>query len=103
MNKNLACVVQRNFLKAAFLAAGVALLAGACGNRVVILTEGVGENGYLRAEHPFTDAAEAELKQRSERLCAARKQAAIKTESACSLSKCITTYQCSDQPELMKK
>ena len=52
------------------------------------------EDNYMTFKHPFTDAAAADVRSRAERLCQQRKQAAIKLESVCSLTKCVTSYEC---------
>lgn len=49
---------------------------------------------YLTFDHPFTDKANGEVLASAQRLCAQRKQAAIQTSRACSLTKCTTNYQC---------
>jgi hypothetical protein len=73
----------------------VAILTGCAGfgtgNEIVVM-----ESNYMTFEHPFTDAAAEDVRKRAGRLCEQRKQAAIKTESVCSLTKCTTHYQCVD-------
>jgi hypothetical protein len=79
------------------------LVTGACGCGVTSVggISGVRSSAYvsddanyIRFEHAFTDAAAEEVRQRAEKICGDRKQAAIKTTSACTLSKCTTHYQC---------
>lgn len=74
----------------------VAILTGCAGigpdNVIVVM-----ESNYMTFEHPFTDAAAENVRRRAGRLCEQRKQAAIRTESACSLTKCTTHYQCVDR------
>lgn len=96
MDQHRFCRLMQRVIGLAFAAA-----VAACGSHIYVFSSDL-DNDYMRAEHPFTDAAAAELKQRAERACAARKMAAVKTESACTLSKCVTTYQCTEKPELIR-
>ena len=68
------------------------ILTGCAGISTVAM-----QDNYMTFEHPFTDAAAVEVRRAAERQCAQRKQAAIKTESACSLTKCFTSYECVDK------
>jgi hypothetical protein len=54
------------------------------------------EDNYLTYEHAFTDAAALSVQRNAEKMCAQRKQSAIKTRSVCSLKECTTHYQCVD-------
>jgi hypothetical protein len=65
------------------------VLAGCADAPILVM-----QDNYISFEHPFTDEAASRVRARAETLCAQRKQAAIKTQSACSLSKCFTSYQC---------
>ncbi len=56
--------------------------------------QGAHETSYFTFEHPFTDAGADEARNRAERQCGYKKQTAIKTKSACSLSRCTTSFQC---------
>ena len=49
---------------------------------------------YLTYEHPFNDAAAEKVRKSAEEICKQRKQAALKTRSVCSLTRCFTDYQC---------
>jgi len=49
---------------------------------------------YMTFEHEFTDKAAQEIKRRAERICGEKKQAAEEVSSACSLTRCTTSYQC---------
>lgn len=60
---------------------------------VELVTSG---SNYVTFEHPFTDAAAEEVRSKSLKHCAQQKKSAIKTQSACSLTKCTTTYQCTE-------
>jgi len=62
--------------------------AGCAGNYVV------SEGNYQTYEHPFTDAAAADVRKRAERHCAEKKRIAVRTSSTCSLTQCTTSYQC---------
>lgn len=75
------------------------LLSGCADNLLV----GFGEDtNYLTFDHPNSDKAIADVRSRAERLCQQRKQVAIKTQSACSLTKCATNYQCVDDAAVIK-
>jgi hypothetical protein len=56
----------------------------------------VSEENYLTFDHAFTDATAEAVRKRAEAHCAIRKQAAVKTSSTCSLTRCTTNYQCMD-------
>ena len=67
------------------------------------LLVGFGEDtNYLTFDHPNSDKAIADVRSRAERLCQQRKQVAIKTQSACSLTKCATNYQCVDDAAVIQ-
>ena len=70
----------------------VVLACAGCGAQPVI-----NESNYLTYDHPFTDAAAQAVQQNAEKICAERKQAAVKTRSVCSLKECATHYQCMDK------
>jgi hypothetical protein len=70
-------------------------LTGCSGISVVAMED---KSNYITFEHPFTDEAEARVRGQAEGMCRQRKQAAIKTERTCSLTKCFTNYQCVDRP-----
>lgn len=80
-------------LSAIIMLAGAGAALSGCANNLVVTTEG----NYVKYVHPFTETAAAEVRRNAERMCEQRKQVAIKTESACTLSKCATSYQCVDQ------
>jgi len=77
--------MKRIFLVALLLAAGCAQT-----------TEIEGSN-YTTYEHPFTDRAEQDVRQRAEKFCAKKKQAAVRSSRACSLERCTTSYACVDR------
>ena len=60
------------------------------------------DTNYLTFDHPNSEKAIVDVRSRAERLCQQRKQVAIKTESACSLTKCATNYQCVDPADALK-
>jgi hypothetical protein len=72
----------------------VLFLTGCSGISIVAMEE---KSNYITFEHPFTDEAEARVRGQAEGLCKQRKQAAMKTERTCSLTKCFTNYQCVDR------
>jgi hypothetical protein len=54
---------------------------------------------FLSFNHPFTDQATADVQARAEKLCAQRKQVALKTARTCSLTQCTSNFQCLDQAD----
>jgi hypothetical protein len=75
------------------------LLASCANNWLVGFGEGT---NYLTFDHPNSEKVIAEVRTQAERLCQQRKQVAIKTQSACSLTNCATSYQCVDQADVIK-
>jgi hypothetical protein len=72
------------------------LLAG-CGGQTVqtfYSERDAFEANYVTFEHPFTDAGAEDARKRAAAQCAQRKQSAVKTTSACSFSRCTTSFQC---------
>lgn len=61
-----------------------------CGTIQPVINEG----NYLTYDHPFTEAAAQAAQQNAGKLCAERKRDAVKTNSACSLTRCTSHYQC---------
>lgn len=55
---------------------------------------GTMEANYLTYQHPFSDAAAEAVRRSAESVCAQRKQRAVRTSGACSLTECTTHYQC---------
>lgn len=64
------------------------LAAGGCTEPAVMA------GNYLTYDHPFNDAAAEKVRRSAEKICGQRKQAAVKTRSVCSLTRCFTDYQC---------
>lgn len=62
----------------------------------------VAAGNYLTYDHEFTDAAADRARLNAEKLCGQRKQAAIKTRSVCTLSRCVTDFQCVDPKDPLK-
>jgi len=56
----------------------------------------VSAGNYLTYDYAFTDAEAAKARQNADKLCAARKQMAIETRNICTLSRCVTDFQCVD-------
>ena len=82
----------------------VLLLAG-CGTVQSIFGESTAttsfsESNYVTYEHAFTDAAANGARRSAEQHCALKKLVAIKTTSACSLTRCNTSYQCLDRKDV---
>lgn len=85
--------------------AAVTLLLTGCGTVKTIFGESTGttsfsESNYVTYEHAFTDAAADAVRRSAEQHCGLKKQAAIKTTSACSLTRCNTSYQCMDRKDV---
>ena len=70
----------------------LALVLTGCADISILSMETM--TNYITFEHAFTDEAALRVRSTAEGLCAQRRQAAIKTQSVCSLSKCVTSYQC---------
>ena len=70
----------------------LALILTGCADISILSMET--NTNYITFEHVFTDEAALRVRSSAVRLCDQRKQAAIRTESVCSLSKCVTSYQC---------
>ena len=78
----------------------LAFLLSSCADNLLV---GFAEDtNYLTFDHPNSDQAMADVRTRAERLCKQRKQVAIKTQSACSLTQCATSYQCVDEANAVK-
>ncbi|MBI2509419.1 MAG: hypothetical protein HYV99_05470 [Betaproteobacteria bacterium] len=90
------------------LLAATILLTG-CSARTIFgesaATTSFSESNYVTYEHAFTDAAADAARRSAEQQCAYKKQVAVKTTSACSLTRCTTSFQCmdgKDAPEYQK-
>ena len=80
------------------------LLVLACAGCSTLKTLGDGAqagyfDNYLRYEHPFTDVAADAARRDAERECASRKKVVVKLSGTCTLTRCITYYQCADKQE----
>lgn len=76
------------------------LLLASCADNLLV---GFGEDtNYLTFNHANSEKPIADVRTRAERLCEQRKQVAIKTQSACSLTQCATNYQCVDSADVIK-
>jgi len=75
----------------------IAITAG-CGTEPT-----VEEGNYLTFDHEFTDRAAQQVYRRAEAICAQRKQLVEKVSSTCSLTRCVTNYQCIDKPSADKQ
>lgn len=86
--------------KASLISALAALfLAGCAGQQFATYNS---DTNYLTFNHPFTDKAAAEVASAADKLCRQRKQVAIQTTKACSLTQCTTHYQCMDEADVIK-
>ena len=83
---------SRPSLAMAFLAA---LLLAACAEKSLLVGYEENEN-FLSFNHPFTDAAAADVRTRAEKICGLRKQVVTLTSRSCSLAQCTTNFQCID-------
>lgn len=54
------------------------------------------ETNYYSFDHANTEKAELAVRARAQELCGQRKKLAVRTESACTLKSCLTSYQCMD-------
>jgi hypothetical protein len=69
------------------------LLALACAGCATVQPTTM-EGNYLTYTHAFTDAAATAARRNAEKLCGDRKQVALRTGGTCSLTECVTHYQC---------
>jgi len=56
----------------------------------------INEGSYLTYDHAFTEAAAQAARTNAEKICAERRRVAVRTDTACSLKNCTTSYQCVD-------
>jgi len=80
-----------------FILLAALLLLAACGLQTVQTfssEQGGSDANFVTFEYPFTDAGAEEARKRAERQCGQKKSVAVKLRSACSLSRCTTSYQC---------
>jgi hypothetical protein len=54
----------------------------------------VATSNYLTYDYAFTDAEAAKARRDAEKLCAQRRRMAVETRNVCTLSRCVTDYQC---------
>ena len=94
----LAAMNSRPALAITFVAA---LLLAACAEKSLLVGYEENEN-FLSFNHPFTDAAAADVRVRAERICGLRKQAVIQTSRTCSLEQCTTNFQYIDAADAAK-
>jgi hypothetical protein len=80
-------------LRTACLVALLLACAG-CGKQVIVM-----EGNYVTLEHPFTEAGAESARALAAKECKARKQVAVRTGGACSLTLCTTHFQCMDAAE----
>ena len=57
------------------------------------------EGNYLTYDHAFTDAAAQTARGHAEARCRERGKVAVRTDHACSLTQCTTSFQCMDAAE----
>jgi len=79
----------------------VALLACAGCSTSKFLGDGVQASYFddnLRYEHPFTEAGTEAARRDAERECTSRRKVAVKSPGACTLTRCVANYLCSDKP-----
>jgi hypothetical protein len=86
------------------------LLITRCSLLIALLIVGAGctsglivaADNYLTYDYAFTDVAAAKARQDAGKLCAARKKMAMETRSVCTLSRCVTDFQCVDPKDPLK-
>ena len=78
----------------------VLLLAGCAETNSLVGYEP--DQNFLSFNHPFTDAAAADVRARAERICGLRKQVVTQTTRSCSLAQCTTNFQCIDPADAAK-
>lgn len=68
------------------------LMAGAgCSSGLIVAAD-----NYLTYDYAFNDAAAKKASEDAKKLCAARKKMAIETRNVCTLTRCVTDFQCVD-------
>ena len=85
--------------------AAVMLLLTGCGTVRTIFGESTAttsfsESNYVTYEHAFTDAAADGARRSAEQHCGLKKQVAVRTTGACSLTRCNTSFQCMDRKDV---
>jgi len=70
------------------------LACASCGIQPLVM-----QGNYLTYEHPFTDAGAESARANAELECKKRKQVAVRTTRACSLTQCTTNFQCMEPAE----
>ena len=70
------------------------LACASCGIQPLVM-----QGNYLTYEHPFTDAGAESARANAELECKRRKQVAVRTTRACSLTQCTTNFQCMEPAE----
>ena len=70
------------------------LACASCGIQPLVM-----QGNYLTYEHPFTDAGAESARANAEWECKTRKQVAVRTGGACSLTLCTTHFQCMEPAE----
>ena len=78
----------------------VLLLAGCAETNYLVGYEP--DQNFLSFNHPFTDAAAADVRARAVRICGLRKQVVTQTTRNCSLAQCTTNFQCIDPADAAK-
>jgi len=81
----------------ALLAIAVLLACAACGAQPEVR-----QRNYLTYEYPFTDAAAEAAYKSAEKICAETRRFPVKSSSACSLTRCTTSYECMDKADAAK-
>ena len=69
----------------------------ACAGCATSVQPDIVEGNSLTYHHAFTDATARSAQQNADKVCAERKQAAEKVQSACSMKECTTHYVCVDK------
>lgn len=78
-------------------ALGIALTAAcaACAPFEIVTYEG----NHITYRHPFTEAGAAQVRKSADKLCQELKQVPVKTGGTCSLTECISHYQCMNKAD----
>jgi hypothetical protein len=76
----------------------IAVLLACAGCSSLVVSAG----NYLTYDYAFNDAEAEKARQNAKQLCAARRQMAIETRNVCTLSRCVTDFQCVDPKDPLK-
>lgn len=63
----------------------------------------VSEGNYMTFEYPFEERTVAAIRERARDLCADRNMGVEQTSNRCTLTRCVTSFQCLEPPAAAPK